>query len=118
MRTRGGAYLLVMWTFAAMLGQAAAQVPTTVLQESGLSRSCREDEIKVTAPSVVCLRFNRQDVVVGSSDPIPMTVTIYSPKESQITLARVSLASYEPKDGPITFEPPVEVNSGPDGVGV
>jgi hypothetical protein len=116
MRTKGGVYLLAMWVLAAMPGQAAAQVPTKVLQESNLSPSCQKDEDKVTAPSLVCLKVNKQEVVVGSSKPILMTVTIYSPKENPVRLARLSLFGNEPGGGPITFETPEMVDSGPHGV--
>jgi hypothetical protein len=118
MRIRDRAYLLMIWVFAAMAGQAAAQVPTKALQESNLSPSCQTDEEKVAAPSLVCLKLNKQDVVVGSIKPVLMTVTIYSPKENPVTLARVSLVGNEPKEGPVTFEPPEKIDSGPAGVAV
>ena len=118
MRIRAGAYLLMIWIFLALPGQAAAQVPPTAQPESRLSPSCQRDEDKIAAPSVVCLQLNKQEVVVGSSKPVLMTVTIYSPKENPIKLARVSLTGYEPKEGPVTFEPPEKVGSGSEGVAV
>lgn len=86
-----------------MAAGAAAQIPPDIGENTGASSPCPQgaEQVKIT-PSVICLEYNKRDVLVGRSD-IPLKITINSPAESPLKLVRLSVSD-ENLGKPITFE--------------